>query len=82
MDGKFGVNRCKLLHLDWTSNEVLLYSTGKYIQALVIEHDRIWEKLTEHCKSTIIQFLKTNKVIKIWLHLVQRKKNKQNYCAY
>ena len=32
MDGEFGVNRCKLLHLEWISNEVLLYSTG-------IEHD-------------------------------------------
>ena len=31
------VSRCKLLHLEWMSNEVLLYSTGKYIQSLVIE---------------------------------------------
>ena len=27
MDGEFGVNRYKLLHLEWISNEVLLYST-------------------------------------------------------
>ena len=39
MDWKFGVNRCKLLHLEWISNEILLYSTGNYIQSLVIEHD-------------------------------------------
>ena len=25
------VNRCKLLHLEWISNEILLYSTGNYI---------------------------------------------------
>ena len=31
MDWEFGVSRCKLLHLEWTSNEVLLYDTGNYI---------------------------------------------------
>ena len=30
-DWEFGVNRCKLLHLEWISNEILLYSTGDYI---------------------------------------------------
>ena len=40
MDWSFGVSRCKLLHLEWIRNEVLLYSTGNYIQSLVIEHDR------------------------------------------
>ena len=39
MDGEFGVSRCKLLHLEWMSNEVLLYSTGNYIPSLGIEHD-------------------------------------------
>ena len=38
---EFGVRRCKLLQLEWVSNEVLLYSTENYIQSLVIEHDRI-----------------------------------------
>ena len=36
---EFGVSRCKLLHLEWISNEGLLYSTGNYIQSLVIDHD-------------------------------------------
>jgi len=31
MDGESGVNRHKLLHLEWISNEILLYSTGNYI---------------------------------------------------
>ena len=31
MDGESGVNRCKLLHLEWISNEILLHSTGNYI---------------------------------------------------
>ena len=33
------VNRCKLLHLQWISNEILLYSAGNSIQSLVMEHD-------------------------------------------
>ena len=39
MDKEFGVGRCKLLHLEWISTEVLLYSTGNYIQSLGIDHD-------------------------------------------
>ena len=38
MAWEFGVNRCKLLHLEWTGNEVLLYSTGNYAQSLIMEH--------------------------------------------
>ena len=36
MDWEFGDSRCKLLHLEWMSNELLLYSTGNYIQSLVM----------------------------------------------
>ena len=36
VDGEFGVSRCKLLHVEWISNEVLLYSAGSYVQSLVI----------------------------------------------
>ena len=28
VDWEFGANRCKLLLLEWMSNEILLYSTG------------------------------------------------------
>ena len=31
MDCESGVNQCKLLHLEWISNEILLNSTGNYI---------------------------------------------------
>ena len=34
MDWEFWV-RCKLLHLEWISNEVLLYGSGNCIQSLV-----------------------------------------------
>ena len=37
--GEFGVSRCNLLHLEWLDNEVLLYSTGNYIQSLGIKHN-------------------------------------------
>ena len=39
MDKEFGISRCKLLYLEWISNEVLLYSTGNYVQSLGLEHD-------------------------------------------
>ena len=39
MDWEFEVSRCKLLHLKWVNNEILLYSTGNYIQSLVMEED-------------------------------------------
>jgi len=39
IDWELGVSRCKLLHSEWVSNEVLLYSTGNYIQSLWIDHD-------------------------------------------
>ena len=37
MDWEFGVSRCKLLHLEWINNKVLLYSTGNYIQYPIME---------------------------------------------
>ena len=39
MDGEFGVNRCKLLHLEQMDNGVLLYRTGNCAKALGLEHD-------------------------------------------
>ena len=32
VDWEFEVNRCKLLHIQWIINKVLLYSTGNCIQ--------------------------------------------------
>ena len=39
MDWEFGVSQCKLSHLLCINNEVLLHSTGNYIQSLEIKHD-------------------------------------------
>ena len=38
MDWEFRDNRCQLLHLEWISNEVLLYITGNYIQTPGTDH--------------------------------------------
>ena len=38
IDGEFGVARDKLLHLEWISNGVLLYSPGNYVQSFGLEH--------------------------------------------
>ena len=69
-DWEFGASRCKLLPLEWISNGILLHITGNYVWSLVMEHDNVrnrytcmcdWvtsrcsRKLTEHCKSVIME---------------------------
>ena len=39
MDWEFGINSYELSHLEWISNEVLLYSTGNYSQSFTIENN-------------------------------------------
>ena len=39
MDWESGVSRCKLLYRKWINDKVLPYSTGDYIQYLVINHN-------------------------------------------
>ena len=39
MDWELRVDRCKLLHLQWISNGVLLYSTESHVQSLSVEHN-------------------------------------------
>ena len=41
MDWEFGVNRCKILILELISNEILLFSTGNYVQSLMMENDNV-----------------------------------------
>ena len=46
MGWESGISRCKLLHLEWINNKVLLYSTGNYIQYSVINHNgKEYEKM-------------------------------------
>ena len=44
IDGMLGVNRCRLLPLEWISNEILLCSTGNYVWSLMMEHDNVRKK--------------------------------------
>ena len=44
VDGVLGVNRCRLLLLEWISNEILLCSTGNYVWSLTMEHDNVRKK--------------------------------------
>ena len=39
MEWEVGVSRCKLLYTEWISNKVLLYSTGRYSQYSMINHN-------------------------------------------
>ena len=39
MEWDVGVSRCKLLHIEWINNKVLLYSAENYIQYPMINHN-------------------------------------------
>ena len=39
MDWEFKGGRCKLLHLEWINNKVLLHCTQDYIQSPGINHN-------------------------------------------
>ena len=43
VDWEFGVSKCKLSHLEWVSNEGLLYSTGNYIYPVTCDRQNIIE---------------------------------------
>ena len=67
VDWEFGISRYKLLYIEWINNKVLLYSAGNYIQYPIIKHNgkesekeylnhfAVHLKVTQHCKSTILQ---------------------------
>ena len=38
MDWESGISRCKLLHMEWINDKILLYSTGNYMQYPVNNH--------------------------------------------
>ena len=44
-DWELGVNGCKLLLLEWISNEILLCSTGDYVWSLMMEHDYVRKRI-------------------------------------
>ena len=36
---EFEASKCKLLHIEWISNKILLYRTGNYIQYPMINYN-------------------------------------------
>ena len=59
MDGgfRFGVGGCKLLHLEWIGSGLLLYSTRN---GMWLGHFAVQQKLTECCKSTLMEKVKNH----------------------
>ena len=55
MEWEFGISRCKLSHIGWINNEVLLYSTGSYIQDPVINHngEEVFKRMYESESETV-----------------------------
>ena len=51
MEWEFGIRRCKLLSLEWINNKVLLYSTGNYIQYLLINNNGKEKKFYMYIKT-------------------------------
>ena len=72
-----GVWRCKLFYIRWMNNKILLYSPRNCIQHPVVNHNgkeyekeyiyiykthfAVLQKLTQHCKSTVLQYNKKKK---------------------
>ena len=44
VEGELGVNRCRLLPLEWITHEILLCSTRNYVGSLMMEHDNVTKK--------------------------------------
>lgn len=71
MDRELGVGGCTVLHLEWINNEVLLCSTGNYIQSpgvnimektiknnackSKLSHFALQHRSVQHCKSATLQ---------------------------
>ena len=47
-DCVFGISRCKLLHIEWINNKVLLYSTGNCIQYPVINRNGFMKNMKKN----------------------------------
>ena len=51
VDWELGVNRCKLLPLEWMSSEIPLCSPGNYVWSLVMEPDDVRNRNVYVCVS-------------------------------
>ena len=51
MEWESGVNRCKLLPLEWISNAILLFSTGNSIQSLG------WNRMEDNVRKRMFVYV-------------------------
>ena len=51
MDWELGVNRCRLLPLEWISNEILLYSNGNHVWSLMMKHNNVRKSIYMHVEK-------------------------------
>uniref|UniRef100_A0A8D1P2G2 Cadherin domain-containing protein n=1 Tax=Sus scrofa TaxID=9823 RepID=A0A8D1P2G2_PIG len=56
-------NRYKLLHLEWVSNEILLYSTGNYVRRAVIRFHSKEVKQRRYSGVPVSQFIQSSKLM-------------------
>ena len=47
VDWELGISRCKLVYTEWINNNILLYSSGKYIQYPMKNHT--WKEYEKEC---------------------------------
>ena len=80
MDWDFGINRCKLLYIEWIDHKVLLCSLGNYIQ-----YPRIKPKGKEYEKECICMINKslccaavTNIIIQLYFMKIKFLKRASN----
>ena len=74
MDWEFGVSRCKLLHVEWISNEVRLYGTGNSMQSLGIDHDgRQYEKKNVCITGSVCGTAEPDPTLEINYTLIKKK---------
>ena len=60
MDCEFGISRCKVLHIEWINNKVLLHSTRNSIQYSVINQNGKNMKKNVHMYNGINLLYSTN----------------------
>ena len=88
-DWDFGISRCKLLYRRWINNKVQLYSTGKYIQYPVINHDgKKWTNIFICIaelnlfagEQKLTQWINCTSILKLKRNHKKKKKKNSSWC--
>ena len=78
MDGEFRISRCKLLHLEWISNEAPLYNTGNYR----ISWDGPWWKIVLEKECICMYNWVTLLYSRNWYNTVKQLHSNKNKMKY